>query len=153
MDKDLDSSFAALFTSRELVSLRKATVELGPDRRMDVPSLVGAWAKHVQKIEDDLDLPDSDRSVWGAHDLIAALTIRNAVERAVALVSTELSSRVAEVLGSVDEQFMSYTEDDPRSSLEKVDVLPADRDHWWWHRIPQRGPIRRDIDTIARAVS
>jgi hypothetical protein len=91
--------------------------------------------------------------VWGAHDLLAALSMRNFVQRGLDMMDDGLAANVKPLLLKLDEKFVSFTEEDEMALIDKVDDLSSDSDHWWRRRIPVRGPIRRDLDRIAKAAS
>ena len=153
MTDSVDSLLSQCLSTGELAALREVVVEIGPDRQIDIPSALEAWRRHVEKMEGDLGLPDTDRTAWGAHDLLAALSIRNFVWRGLGALDDDLSAKVNPLLLAIDEKFASFTEEDSMALIGKVDDLPSDSDHWWWRRIPMRGPIRRELDRIAQAIS
>jgi hypothetical protein len=153
MTDNIDSLLVHYLSAAEISTLRSAVVEVGPGRQLDIPALLEAWRLHVEKMDADLSLPDSDRTVWGAHDLLAALSLRNFVWRAVAALDEGLAAKVSPLLLVIDEKFMSFTEEDASMIIGMVDDLPIDSDQWWWRRIPVRGPIRRELDQIAQSIS
>jgi hypothetical protein len=136
----------------EIAQLESVTVLVAPDKRSDLRTLVGAWERHVDKIERDLDLPDSDRSVWGVHDLVAALSLRGFVQQGVDALANGLLEPARAALAAIDERFKSFTLEDPEGSIRMVDGRPALPEQWWWHRIPKRGPARRELDQIVRRI-
>jgi hypothetical protein len=151
MTDSIDDLLVQCLSAGELSTVRATLVEMGPDRQIDVPSVLEAWRRHVEKMESDLSLPDSDRTVWGAHDLLAALSLRNFVWRALDALDDALVAKVNPLLLTIDEKFISFTEEDALAVIGRVDDLPADSGHWWWRRIPARGPIRRELDRIAQS--
>ncbi|MFD6987168.1 hypothetical protein ACFWAX_41990, partial [Streptomyces sp. NPDC059956] len=90
-------------------------------------------------------LPSSDRSVWGAHDLIAALTLRDLIQDGMGALDVELRSRFGSLLSEIDENFISFTEQDDQLRIEKVDDRPDGERGWWWKRIPVTGPAREEV--------
>lgn len=153
MADSVDSLLGRVLSAGEFSALRAVVVEIGPDRQIDIPSALEAWRRHVEKMEGDLGLPDTDRTAWGAHDLLAALSIRNFVKHGLDVLGDDLSAKVNPILLELDEKFSSFTEEDAMALIGKVDDLPSDSDHWWWRRIPVRGPIRRELDRIAQATA
>lgn len=153
MSDSVDSLLSLALTAGELSALRAVVVEVGPDRQIDISSALESWRLHVEKMVGDLDLPDTDRAVWGAHDLLAALSMRNFVQRGLDMMDDGLAAKVKPLLLKLDEKFVSFTEEDEMALIGKVDDLPSDSDYWWWRRIPVRGPIRRELDRIAKAAS
>jgi hypothetical protein len=153
MTDSIDSLLVDYLSAVEISALRTTVVEIGPGRQIDVPSALEAWRQHVEKMVRDLNLLDSDRTAWGAHDLLAALSLRNFLRRALDTLDDDLAAKVNPLLLTIDEKFISFTEEDTSAVIGLVDELPADSDHWWWRRIPAHGPIRRELDRIAQSTS
>jgi hypothetical protein len=103
-------------------------------------------------MERELELPDSDRSVWGAHDLIAADSLRDFIARGLELVSEKESSNFIAALGEVDSRFLSYTEVDELGALLRLAGDEPKARGWWWVRIPRSGPIRRELDRFSASL-
>jgi hypothetical protein len=87
---DNESHVTDAFGPEAVSRLQGALVRVAPGRQVDLRTLLGAWDRHVDKIEGDLDLPDSDRSVWGAHDLLAALSLRTFIEQGIGELDREV---------------------------------------------------------------
>lgn len=145
---DINSRLDSMFDGTEVSRLRAIKVPVGAGRELDIPSALEAWRLHVEKIEQDLELPDSNQSIWGVHDYIAALTLRDFVTAGIEALECELVNKVYPLLAEIDQRFMSYTEDDEIRSLWKIDQTRATSDRWWWRRIPAYGPIRRELDQM-----
>jgi hypothetical protein len=134
----------------EVGQLERTAVSVSPARSVGLVALLIAWYQHVVRIESEMGLPDSDRSVWGAHDLIAADSLRDFIARGLEMISEgESRRRFNAALGEVDSRFLSYTEADELGALSRLD---GDEDRvrgWWWTRIPRSGPIRRELDRFS----
>ncbi|MFB9690475.1 hypothetical protein [Amycolatopsis plumensis] len=130
--------------------LRDLRVVVSPEREADLYSLIVFWRRQIAKLRGDLSRPDSDRTVWGAHDYVAALFTRDAVAEGLDLVRLEPSTLA--VVDVLDGEFMSCTEPDDTSLLTKVDDSVEPGSGWWWARIPVSGPARREIARTARGV-
>jgi hypothetical protein len=100
-------------------------------------------------MERELDLPDSDRSVWGAHDLIAADSLRDFIARGLESIPEGESRNFLIALDEADSRFLSYTEVDELGALPRLDNDESKVRGWWWTRIPCSGPIRRDLDRFS----
>jgi hypothetical protein len=111
-----------------------------------VTELAAGWFQHVEKLRADLPLGDDDRTVWGAHDLVAAAALRGRLELALAEVGGELGREVSAAVAEVDRAFWEFTEDDESEMLVRLDGRQDETLGWWWRRIPTAGPARRELD-------
>jgi hypothetical protein len=145
MSENLDDWLARVLPHQEVEDLRNVTVAVADQRSLDLANLLQAWKAHVEKLESDLSLPDADRSVWGAHDFIAALYLRDFVEAGIPDIPEGSSQSVERVIAESDERFRSYTEIDELGWVEHVDGRPDPSRGWWWRRIPIRGPTRKEL--------
>jgi hypothetical protein len=113
-------------------------------------SLVDSWAAHVLRLHREHPLPDSpDRVLWGIFDYVAALIIRDALEACLEPFAGP-SPPLVEV---TDELFRSMTSSDVHGHLRaQAATLGAEvlRDAWWWHRVPDGGEPRRELDKFVR---
>jgi len=125
--------------------LDEASVALTPSRSIGVAGAVIAWREHIAKIDVDLDAAPDDRSVWGAHDLVAAVIMRDIVAETAGLADPALLATIEPAIAEVDEWFRRITEPDDDGCLDRVDGRPAEGRAWWWRRIPLRGPIREEL--------
>lgn len=107
--------------------------------------LVIAWFLHVQRFETDLEPGVDDRSVWVAHDYVAALIIRDMIAQCMGQVPEHLRPGIAAAIENVDQRFRVYAEPDSRGYAERVEGSKKTRRGWWWNTIPRRGPIRDDM--------
>ncbi|MFE2723840.1 hypothetical protein [Kitasatospora sp. NPDC059327] len=121
------------------------TVHLSGQRSTTLPHLLASWKTHVEKLEADLSLPSSDRSVWGAHDLIAALVLRDFIQDGMGALDVALRSRFESLISEIDNRFISFTEPDDQLRVEKVDARSGSEREWWWKRIPVTGPAREEV--------
>jgi hypothetical protein len=125
--------------------LDEASVTLTPSRTIGLAGAVIGWRAHIAKIDADLDKPPDDRSVWGAHDLVAAVILRDIVAETARLVDPALLTRIEPAIAEVDEWFRRITEPDDDGCVERADGRRVEGRDWWWHRIPTRGPIREEL--------
>lgn len=125
--------------------LNAVTVALSPSRSIGLADAVVAWREHVTKIERDLDATPDDRSVWGAHDLVAALVIRDVVAEGTATLDAALLARIEPAVADVDAAFRRITEPDDDGRVAKADGRDVPGRGWWWGRIPRRGPVREEL--------
>jgi hypothetical protein len=84
--------------------------------------------------------------VWGAHDWIAALYIRDRVQHAVD--SRPAHDDVPATVQVTDELFRSFTTPDERHLLQRL-ADDSPREPWWWGRIPKSGPVASDLSAFA----
>jgi hypothetical protein len=132
---------------------RVKLTDLGPvtfrwgERETSPLSLIDDWAGHVLRLRSDaLDPPAIDKS-WGMHDLVAALYIRDAVERSLTAVFDEEHQRVPFALESADELFRTFTFEDVRipDLIRKIEDESTEHRGWWWLRVPESGPVFEDL--------
>ena len=145
MANDLHQWLSETFAANEIGLLRDMIVQVADQRYLDMANLLQAWKAHVEKLEGDLDLPNTDRSVWGAHDFIAALYMRDFLQSGLADLSDNRPTHIDEVIAKIDARFRSFTEADALGCAERIDGRFELARGWWWHRIPARGPAREDL--------
>lgn len=107
-----------------------------------------SWHSHVVRISGELDLPGSDRTAWGAYDLIAALALRSLLARGLENAEPSSLGGFKRALNDVDSRFREFTEYDESGVVRRIDSEGRPSDEWWWDRIPSSGPIRREIEQI-----
>lgn len=93
-------------------------------------------------------LPDTDMSVWGAYDLIAAYIIRDFLDSALEKLPVDERTKMKALLAEVDGKFIRETENDGNGRAARLDERNLARCGWWWARIPIRGPVRDDLITL-----
>lgn len=129
----------------DLAYLAGVTKTVASGREVNATALVAAWRAHLAKFEDDL-LPDpDDRRVWGAHDLIAALCVRDWIAEVSALLPADLRHRYDRTVAVIDDRFRAFTEPDVDGLVERAADFPDSMHDWWWFRIPRTGPVRDDL--------
>jgi len=133
----------------EVDQLDRTVVSVTLARSLGLVALLLGWYEHVTRMEKELDLPDSDRSVWGAHDLIAADSLRDFIARGLESIPERGSRNYLVALDEADSRFLSYTEVDELGALLRLDGGAPKVRGWWWTRIPRSGPIRRDLDRFS----
>jgi hypothetical protein len=141
---NIPEDIQAMFSQDELSQLKSNTVAFGGDRS-DPIKLAAAWDLHVAKIDADRALPSTDRSVWNEHDLAGALFIRDRLETALNQLAPSLRDRMLRYVTKTDEQFRSFTIDDPRKRMAKIADIDPEGRPWWWFRVPVSGPIVEDL--------
>jgi hypothetical protein len=146
MSGALDEWLTERLSPEDISCLRTVDVCASEQHGFDLVNLLRGWKRHVDKIEHDLPLPSSDRSVWGAHDLVAAVSLRSFLQEGLDELEPELRRRVERVMGEVDERFQSYTEVDEFGLLEQIDGRSNPSRGWWWRRIPKTGPAREELN-------
>jgi hypothetical protein len=146
MPESLDEWLMDRLSAEDISRLQEVDVHASEQHSFNLANLVRGWKRHVDKIENDLPLPSSDRTVWGAHDVVAAVSLRSFLQEGLADLDPEIRQRVEHVVSEVDEIFLSYTELDNLGLLEKVDGRSNPDRGWWWRRIPKAGPAREEIN-------
>ncbi|WP_033290972.1 hypothetical protein [Amycolatopsis jejuensis] len=136
----------------EVDRLERIVISVAPARSLGMVTLLLGWYEHVARMEGELEFPDDDRSVWGAHDLIAADSLRDFIAGGLELVPEEDASNFVSALGEVDSRFRSYTEVDELGVLLRLAGDEPDARGWWWVRIPRFGPIRRELDRFSASL-
>ncbi|WP_157756682.1 hypothetical protein [Plantactinospora sp. KBS50] len=129
----------------DIARLNETVVSASPGRDIGLADLVGAWREHLSKLESDLLAPSDDRSIWGAHDYVAALVIRDLVAQGLALLSFDMRPRTERAVAELDQWFMNFTEPDPEGYAERIDGRVKPDREGWWYRIPKSGPVRDEM--------
>jgi hypothetical protein len=135
----------SLFSEADIAEIEANPVILGEDTERDAIDLVLGWKRHVQKIDSDRSLPGSDRSVWTEYDLAAALFLRDFLQLALDRLNPSVKARLETHVAAIDDQFRSYTVDDPQGRMAAVAHVDLTGKPWWWHRVPESGPIVEDL--------
>ncbi len=146
MSGELDDARARL-DADALAVLATHAVSFG-GTRTDALALAVAWQLHVAKLDADRVLAWEDRTVWNEHDLAAALLLRDAAGAALeALPDSAAAVRqsVTRRLGEADARFRDITVDDDGVRMARVAGRTGERG-WWWFRVPDSGPIVRDLE-------
>jgi hypothetical protein len=130
----------------QLAILDNVGVELDPAKSTALGEMIYAWKIHVTKLIADLSARSDDRSLWGAHDYVAALVIRDAVESGLARLDPSTRGAVLRPLLEIDSIFTDYTEHDGDGCAGRIIDKETTGRSWWWQRIPRRGPVRDEIE-------
>jgi hypothetical protein len=110
--------------------------------------VMDAWAGHVLRLWRECDTSyEETPGAWGAHDLVAALYIRDRV--GVGLVACGCDQPTLPVVDATDELYKSFTVEDEGDSLLLVGY-EVPRSPWWWRRVPARGPVVVELAEIAK---
>lgn len=149
MNDEIKQWLSRFLGASEISKVQQVSVRVSATREIDLCDLIAGWYQHVRKIENDLPLPNSDRTAWGVYDLLAALSLRDFVARGLGELDADYSAAAAVAVRDVDERFLSYTERDDSRCIEKLDDSISENRGWWWKRIPISGPIRREMDAIS----
>lgn len=140
----LRAEFAAHFSCAELLELESCSYPL-PDRALTTLDLIMAWARHVRKIDADRVKSGDDRDVWVAHDLVAAMFLRDFLENCLQRLSPTLAGKSLGEVKKIDDQFLLMTQDDEDGLVERVAGETLTGKPWWWNRIPNFGPLLEDL--------
>ena len=127
--------------------LDQVVVQLSDTREITLTELLGAWRAHVARIHDELGF---DRDVgWTAHDLVAALLLRDRIEDVLAPQPAPVRFEAAEAIAGADATFAEMTVQDADRVVRRF-AENVDASGWWWSRLPRSGPIRADLDDWRR---
>lgn len=124
--------------------LEKIGVPLSAQTTTSLASLINSWKAHVSRLVDESTDNDVEEP-WGAHDLLAALYLRDFIANSTASIPAMEREESIRRLESTDREFESFTEGDQRSLVVKFSE-ESGRVGWWWTRLPQSGPVRRELD-------
>lgn len=133
-------------TDMDIRRLEGVSVSVAPERALGLVELLESWRNHVLRIETEIELPDSERTVWGVYDLIAALALRSLVFRGMKNIESDFLEGFIWALDDVDSRFMQFTEIDESGIVRRLDGGERSNGEWWWDRVPRVGPIRRDVE-------
>jgi hypothetical protein len=142
---DFLESAKANFNSYELAEIAAAQQEVSDTRSLSALDLLVAWTLHVNKIQEQLDMPPSDDRAWWAQDLVAALFLRDFIQNCLAQLPQPIRAKLEHLVETPDEIFRSMTESDSDGLVQAAAQHETAKERWWWRRIPIRGPIRQDL--------
>jgi hypothetical protein len=108
--------------------------------------LLDGWAAHIRRFHDESKRSCADRDTWGTHDYVAALNLRDALERGLGLLGNGDRVAALQEMTELDQHFEALTEPDASALLRAYAVDGIPDTHWWWHRVPKRGPVREELD-------
>jgi hypothetical protein len=135
-------------TDTDIRQLEGVSVSVAPERTVGLVELLESWCNHVDRIEAEVGLPDSDRTVWGVYDLIAALALRSFVYRGMKNTDSDFLEGFRRALDDADSRFRQFTEIDESGIVRRLDGGERSNGEWWWDRVPRIGPIRREVERI-----
>jgi hypothetical protein len=127
-------------------TLDTVLVELSYGRRKTLREIIVGWRQHVERLvaEQGKSLKQ-DRDVWGAHDFLAALFLRDVVERGLHQSPSEVLGEAQALVRHADHSFVDFTVDDIENVVARFSGEDHDKAAWWWRRIPRVGPAREDL--------
>lgn len=127
--------------------LRAVAVDIGYDRSRSMYDLLLGWTAHVSKLkaEQGQDL-STNPSLWNEHDYVAALGIRDFVEKGFAMLDDDLDAVAREIVSRADAEYLSFTAEGGRDLLMRVAGVDVTSQGWWWNRQPQRGLILENMN-------
>jgi hypothetical protein len=139
------------FESDEQAVLEAITLTGSPESRFRLLNSLATWGWKVRVFAGQLDrsTTEPDPKIWGAYDLVGALYDRDRVEAMLARVPAALAERVRDVVDEFDAEFRAITVDDDRHEMTRLGQVDHDRNGWWWHRVPDRNPVREELDRLA----
>ncbi|MEV4239055.1 hypothetical protein AB0J47_28190 [Nocardia sp. NPDC049737] len=132
------------FSDTELADIKSQPYQVGR-RSFTVLELVAAWAAHVEKIDKDRAKPTSDPKVWGAYDLLAAMSMRSSLEKSMSQMPDSIRGKISFLTTEIDKQFVSITQPDEKNLVAEFEEADLSNRPWWWHRIPDSGPILDEL--------
>lgn len=139
----------AYFTEGERAELESCQYHLTPERSLSVIELATSWALHVRKIDSDRTMPPDDPARWGPHDLVAALYIRDFLNRCISWLPTELGEKVIDAIRPYDDMYRAITHPDDKRIMARVAERSVTNKPWWWHRIPDSGPMLKELEEFS----
>jgi hypothetical protein len=126
-----------LMRSADIISL---TVRSGR-RDALLLDLFDSWAAHVLHLVREVESFDP-KQAWGAHDFLAAVYIRDRLDKGLAGTGGTLAP--VEV---TDELFRRFTRPHGERSLRLLDPDVPDGP-WWWRRVPTAGPVADELSDL-----
>lgn len=135
---------------RERERLEAEVVDLGHDRVRPLAGLIQGWADHVDRLVAERDVDPDDGSRWTPDDLVAALYIRDFVERGLRHLPADLKPAARRAIEPVDAAFAGFTVQDSEGLLRRWLHGDEPGDGWWWGRVPTEGPVAHDLRELHR---
>ena len=125
-------------------------VDIGYGRSRSMYDLIVGWANHVARLKaEQSESLSTNPTLWNEHDYVAALGIRDFVEKGLTTLDVDLDGIARALVSRVDVEYVSFTQEQEgsRDLLSRVaEVEPVGRE-WWWNRIPKVGFI---LDALNR---
>jgi hypothetical protein len=135
--------------AEDIDPLTQVIVTLPYDRTKTLAELVNGWLKHVKRLQAEEHCSLQDPRVWGAHDYIAALHLRDMVFTGVDQFPSEIRDIAVSRVTTADEAFKSFTEPDLRGVVDRFSGEQHVDSEWWWKRLSKSGPAREQLQQIA----
>jgi hypothetical protein len=133
------------FSRDELARLDDCTLTLGTSKLVTIIDLIVGWATHVDKIDCDRIESLDNPKTWGPYDLLAAMSIRTFLQGCVDRVPAPLRAKVVAVIDRHDGHFWAITQPDIEHLVSKFEDTDVDQKPWWWHRVPDSGPMLEEL--------
>jgi hypothetical protein len=140
----------AHLTDDERALLESCRYQVAPQRSLSVIQLAASWARHVRKIGTDRTMPPDHPQTWGPYDLAAALHLRDFLADCISRLPAKLGDKVIAVVRPYDEMFQEMTQPDDDHLVQMVSDSSLEGKPWWWHRIPDSGPMLDEFRAWAR---
>ncbi|MBF6172902.1 hypothetical protein [Nocardia blacklockiae] len=145
MSDELADGIRARFDDREKTELDSCRHQVNEWRSFGVLDLLVSWALHVEKIDSDRFRVAHERGVWGAYDLVAAFSIRDFLAECIERLDGPLKGKVADVAEEHDARLRAITVEDGEKLLLPYVDFELTTAPWWWHRIPDSGPLLDEL--------
>src|SRR6266702_3689021 len=98
-----------MLSTDERERLGAVVVDLGYDRTRTLPTLIQGWADHVDRLVAERDLDPDDGTRWTPYDLVAALHIRDFVDRGLRDLPADLAAAARRAIDPVAAAFREFT--------------------------------------------
>jgi hypothetical protein len=130
--------------------VRQHLVQLPYGRTKTLGELIDGWSQHVERFYRELSVtPSAEMDVWGVHDYIGALHIRDLIAEGIAQLSSDNAAIADRLTDVADQVFRSFTRSDSDGFI--LDIAGVERaDSWWWYLIPKSGPVLEEAIQIKR---
>jgi hypothetical protein len=149
--RDLPAELGSMFDASETAEIESNRINLSESTTVDAFDLALSWASKVRKIDLDRALPRSDRTVWNEHDLAGMMFWRDHLQRSVDQLRPALRTRMERFVADADSRFRSITVEDSGQRMASIAGVTLTDRSWWWHRVPNSGPIAEDLDEYSTA--
>jgi hypothetical protein len=131
------------------VRLRAVAVDIGHGRARSIYDLVLGWANHVGRLKAEQgESLSKNPDLWNEHDYVAALGIRDFLERGLAIAGSDIREITREVVSRADAEYVSFTQEKEGGCelLSRVANVESVGREWWWNRIPKSGFILDNLN-------
>ncbi|MFJ1459614.1 hypothetical protein [Nocardia sp. N2S4-5] len=145
MSEELTDEIRSGFEDSEIAELESCRHQVNEWRSFGVLDLLVSWALHVEKIDSDRFGSAGDRGVWGGYDLVAAYSIRDFLAGCIERLGEPLKDKVLGVVDVYDTRLRSVTVRDDKRVLGRYVDSDLSAAPWWWHRIPDSGPLLEEL--------